>query len=95
MNLNDYIANIVSLAECCEDEKTKDILLSHLTGVLSTQSQKLTYIKIQEDPVDSVYQIAFECYECGHIDALELNFIEGKKYLTTCSRCEGLIEINP
>lgn len=51
MNLNDYIANIVSLAEYCEDEKTKDILLKHLTGVLSTQSQKLTS-KIQEDPVD-------------------------------------------
>lgn len=37
MNLNDCIAEAVSLAEYCEDEKTKDILLNHLKELLDLQ----------------------------------------------------------
>ena len=34
MNLNDYIANIVSLTEYCDDKETKNILLNHLNKLL-------------------------------------------------------------
>ena len=84
MNLNDCIAETTSLAEYCEDEKTKDILLNHLKELLDLQ---LREFKQPHKEQNEKLPIIFNCSQCTFRNKVKNTFSVNGYAVLHCKAC--------
>lgn len=84
MNLNDCIAEITSLAEHCEDEESKDILLKHLKELLDLQ---LREFKQPHKEQNEKLPVIFNCAQCNFRNKVENTFSVNGVYALRCKAC--------
>lgn len=84
MNLNDYIANIVSLTEYCDDKETKNILLNHLNKLLDLRISNFN--KNYEEP-KTKNSVTFDCAQCNFGNKVDNIFTVNGVYALRCKAC--------
>ena len=80
MNLNDCIAETVSLAEYCEDKETKDILLNHLKKLLDLQLRE--FKQTREEPSQTL-----DCKQCDFENEVGNTIKAGIVDILRCKAC--------